>query len=101
MQSNFDFTSTTVFIHFDIDCIDGQLSDDLESYLHSNLINKKYKDDNIFVGLVDREWSADVIRYETSASNINANFMQQLHTDLYDCFDAWVNSMGGFDEVAV
>lgn len=101
MQSDFDFTTATVFIHFDIECIDGQLSDELESYLHANLICGKYKGDSVFVGLADRGWSADVIRYETSVNNINANYMQKLNTDLYECFDAWVESMGGFEEVAV
>ena len=99
MTTKFDFDNTSIFLHFDIACIDGELADELESYLWANAIGEKNKEDSLYVGLEDRGWSVSVVRYETHAKNVNQKYLKDVHDDIYKCFDAWVESMGGIENV--
>jgi hypothetical protein len=100
MTTKFDFDNTSIFLHFEIASIDGELADELESYLWGNLISNNRKGDSVYVGLENRGWSVNVVRYETKIENATQDFVWKLHGDVYEKFATWVESMGGYENVA-
>ena len=100
MTTKFDFDNTSIFLHFEIASIDGELADELESYLWTNLIGNNRKGDSVYVGLENRGWSVNVVRYETKIENATQDYVWKLYGDVYENFATWVESMGGFENVA-
>jgi hypothetical protein len=100
MTTKFDFDNTSIFLHFDIESVDGELADELEGYLWTNVVGNNRKGDRVYVGLEDRGWSVKVVRYETAITNATKDYVEKLHEDVYEKFAAWVESMGGFENVA-
>jgi hypothetical protein len=100
MTTKFDFDNTSIFLHFEIASIDGGFADELEDYLRANVIDNNRKGDDIYVGLEDRGWSVSVVRYETKIKNATQDYAWKLHGDVYEKFAAWVESMGGYENVS-
>ena len=100
MTANFDFDNATIFLHFDITRVDGELTNELENYLYVNLIKHRRKGDSLYVENENCSYGVSLVRYETSVKNVNLTYFKELHEDIYEYFSEWVLIMGGIENVA-
>jgi hypothetical protein len=87
------------YLYFDIYPVDGELADDLESYLHEHIVKARALNERVYVGQKDRIFSCDVIRYEIAAANVNNENIATIKAHITEHVNAWVASMGGIDYI--